>query len=392
MLVEMNNFQKPFSVSVPERIIFGSGAAGQVGELVKGMGGKSVLLVADPVVAKIEAGQLVIEALKKAGLKVVVFDKVEMEPCFESVAGAVELGRASGVDFIVGVGGGSALDSAKGIAAMINNEGNLKDYVGTNLIPRPALPLVLLPTTAGTGSEVTAVSIFTDKESGVKSGVVSDYIRARVAVVDPDLTMGLPAKPTAYSGMDALCHAVEAYTSVNANPVSDMYALEAIGLVAENLRAAVFQGSNKEARTSMAAASLYAGIAFANAGVTAVHALAYPLGARYHVPHGLANAILLPGVMHFNLPGNLRRFAVVADALGVGMSAELLRDKALLGVQEVEALSSDVGIPARLRDLGVEEEALAPMAQEASLISRLLSNNPRPMDSESIRKVYESCY
>ncbi|SFG37837.1 Iron-containing alcohol dehydrogenase [Desulfotomaculum arcticum] len=392
MSCEMSNYHKPFNMNAPEKIIFGNGTAGQVGELVKGMGGKSILVVADPVVAKIEAGQSVIETLKAAGLKVSLFDQVEMEPCFESVASGVNLGRSCGADVVVGVGGGSALDSAKGISAMINNDGNLKDYVGIGLIPRPALPLVLLPTTAGTGSEVTNIAIFTNKESGVKSGVVSDYIRARVAVVDPGLTVGLPAKPTAYSGMDALCHAVEAYTSVNANPLSDMYALEAIRLVTENLRTAVFQGVNVEARTGMAAASLYAGIAFGNAGVTAVHALAYPLGARYHVPHGLANAILLPAVMRHNLPGNLERFAVVADVISAGAAAEMVRDKALLGVEEVAALSADVGIPSRLRDLSVKEEDLAAMADEASHISRLLANNPRPMDSEAIRVVYEACY
>lgn len=387
-----SNYSKAFSVNVPERIVFGSGTAAQVGTLVKNMGGKSILVVADPVVAKIEAGRLVIDALKETGLKVSVFDQVEMEPCFESVASGVELGRSCGADLVVGVGGGSALDSAKGIAAMINNDGDLKQYVGTGLIPRPALPLVLLPTTAGTGSEVTNIAIFTDKESGVKSGVVSDYIRARVAVVDPDLTLALPAKPTAYSGVDALCHAVEAFTSVNANPVSDMYALEAIRLAAENLRPAVFQGSNAAARTGMAAASLFAGIAFGNAGVTAVHALAYPLGARYHVPHGLANAILLPAVMKYNLPGNLERFAMVAGAMGVCAEACTIREKAMLGIDEIEALSADVGIPARLRDLGVKEEDLAPMAEEASRISRLLANNPRPMDAEAIKSVYESCY
>lgn len=392
MTCQMSNYHKTFSMSAPEKIIFGTGIARQVGELVQGLGAKSVLVVADPVVAKIEAGQSVIATLQAVGLKVSVFDQVEMEPCFESVASGVELGRSCAADVVVGIGGGSALDSAKGISAMINNEGNLKDYVGVGLIPRPALPLILLPTTAGTGSEVTNVAIFTDKESGVKSGVVSDYIRARVAVIDPGLTLGLPAKPTAYSGMDALCHAIEAYTSVNASPLSDMYALEAIRLAAENLRTAVFQGGNMEARTGMAAASLYAGIAFGNAGVTAVHALAYPLGARYHVPHGLANAILLPSVMRYNLPGSMKRFAVVADMMGVGMATELARDKAMLGINEVETLSGDVGIPAHLRDLGVKEEDLAPMADEAARISRLLSNNPRPMDSKTIRGVYEFCY
>src|SRR5439155_26752085 len=250
-----------------------------------------------------------------------IYDQVEPEPSVTSVKRAFTAAQAGApgggaYDLLVGVGGGSAMDTAKGVSLRSANPGPIQQYFGVELVPARGLPMIQVSTTAGTGSEITPNAIFDDTERRLKAGIVSLHLFAGAAIVDPDLTLGVPPAVTAASGLDALTHAIESYVAVKATPHTDLYALEAIRLVGANLRAAVARGSDRTARFGQALASFYAGISITNAGTGLCHAMAYPLGSAYHVPHGMSNALLLPAVLEYNLPADLPKFARIAEALG----------------------------------------------------------------------------
>jgi alcohol dehydrogenase class IV len=373
---------------MPPTVLAGAGAAEQIGEEAKRLGGRRALLVADPGVVAGGSAAKIEKLLAAAGLEVRVFSEVKPEPAVSFMDSTVAAVRREGAELVVGLGGGSALDCSKMIAALLANPGSVADYFGIGKIPRRGPPLVLLPTTAGTGSEFTPIAIFTDTAAGLKKGVVSPHLIADVAIVDPELTVSCPPAVTAATGMDALTHAIEAYTAVKATPLTDIHAAEAVFRAARSLRRAVADGADLPARTDMSLASMMAGVALANAGVGAVHALAYPLGGRFGAPHGAANALLLPAVMERNLSGNFPKFAEVARLLGepvAGLSAEAA---ARAGAAAVARLARDVGIPERMSQFKVTAGDIPEMARQAFENRRLMDNNPRPLSLDEIAAIY----
>jgi len=381
-----------YQVMLPAKVVFGVGSLDTLGDEANKLGVKHALIVTDPGVYKAGLIDPVKERLSRAKLSMDVFSEAEPEPTLPRLnAIAKELGKGS-YDLLVGVGGGSSMDTAKGLSILLAHGGDGSDYLGVDKVPAPGIPVFALPTTAGTGSEVTRIAVFGDPEKEVKSVIISLYILPRLALVDPALTYGCPPKVTAASGMDALVHAIECYTCTRANNFSDALALEAMRLIVGNLRTAVKSGSDKEARNHMSEGALLAGIAFGNSGVAMVHALAYPLGLRFHVPHGVANGLLLPYVMECNLPANLPKYAIVAQMLGVKTEELSLQEAAEQGVEAAKALVADVGLPRHLRELGVPQEALEGMAVASMGITRLLDNNPKKLTLDDVRLIWEHAW
>ena len=375
------------------RILMGPGCADQIGPELKALKGKRVLIVTDPGI--IQAGLLdrVEPSLKKAGVAVTLFDQVEPDPHIEIVNQALDRLKEEKCDSVIGMGGGSSLDIAKLVAAMAVNPGHISDYFGVDLLVRPGLPLIAVPTTAGTGSEVTPIAILSDQAEHLKKGVVSSHLFPRLALLDPILTLGVPPAVTAFTGMDALIHAIEAYTSVNANSLTDHLAFRAMELTFGNLLTAYARGEDLEARSKMLEGSLLAGMAFANAGVTAVHAFAYPFGGEFHhIAHGLANSVMLPHVLRFNMLGNIPKFADISSAFGLLTDDLTDRQAAEEGLEAIEELMIDLNLPLRLRDLNVPEEAIPGMAQGVMKVTRLLANNPRRITLEDAERIYRSAW
>jgi len=284
------------------------------------------------------------------------------------------------------------MDTAKAAAILATNEGQAKDYQGLNKVPKPGLPKGMVPTTAGTGSEVTFTAVFINSDEKKKAGINSPYLYPEIAILDPELTLGLPPAVTAFTGMDALTHAIESYTSKAASPVSAMVSQEAIRLIGKSLRRAVDHGSDINARSDMLLGSLLAGIGLANAGVTAAHSLAYPLGGIYRVPHGVANALLLPVVMEYNALSCPEKFARIAEWMGEKVGEISLREAAILAVESVKRLAQDLEVPQRLSDLGIPKTAIPAMAAEAMKVARPLENNPRPVSLEDAIGIYEKVF
>jgi alcohol dehydrogenase class IV len=295
-------------------------------------------------------------------------------------------------DLIVGLGGGSSMDIASVASVMCTNPGTIHDFLGINLVKNPGTPAILIPTTAGTGAEVTPNAILTDTEANLKKAVVSPHILPRLAIVDPLLTVSMPDTVTSSSGIDALTHAIECYTSNKANILSDLFAKEAIIMIGRSLRTAVADGTNLEARYDMAIGSFYAGIAIANSGVTAVHALAYPLGGQFHVAHGVANGLLLPYVMEFNAMGSIPRFSEIARLMGEKVEHLTPLDQAHHAAKTVKSLYRDLKIPQSLTALGIPKDAIADMARAAMEVTRLMGNNPRLMTAEDAETIYENAF
>jgi alcohol dehydrogenase class IV len=282
------------------------------------------------------------------------------------------------------------MDIAKCVAIMATNKGPIGDYFGVDLIPKAGLPAVMVPTTAGTGSEVTPIAILSDEGEKLKKGIVSSHLLPALALLDPELTLDLPPHITAATGMDALIHAIEAFTSVNATDMTDMLAFRAMSLLVQNIRTAFANGNNMDARSKMMEGSLLAGMAFANAGVTAVHAFAYPIGAEFHIPHGVANTLMLPHVMRFNILGNVSKFAEMADAFG--FSTEGLDDLtcADMTVAAIERLAEDLQVPKHLSEFGIKEKDIPALAEGVIKVTRLLANNPRIVQLKDAEVIYRS--
>jgi alcohol dehydrogenase len=381
----------------PETQYFGRGAVERVADEAKRLGAGRVLVVSDPGVARAGIAARVRDLLEGAGVATGLYTDVEPEPSIASVERAFEVakrgaGDGGTYDLLVGVGGGSALDTTKGVSLRLANPGPLQQYFGVELVPATGAPTILIPTTAGTGSEVTPNAIFDDAERRLKAGIVSHRLLAAVAIVDPDLTLGLPPGVTAASGLDALTHAMESYVAVKATPHTDLYALEATRLIGANLRTAVGRGGDAAARYGQMLGSFFAGIAITNAGTGLCHAMAYPLGSAYHVPHGMANALLLPAVLEYNMTADLPKFAALAAALGEPVAERSLRQAAAGAAEAVRALSRDVGLPAGLREVGVPEAALEGFVQGTLSAARLVDNNPRRPTPEAVLELYRRSY
>jgi len=375
-----------------KKILFGPGAIEKIGSEAQLLKTKKVLIITDPGV--IQAGLLgsVEKSLQSAGIPFALFDGVEPDPRIEVVEKSVEKAKKEGIDLIIGFGGGSSLDIAKVTSIMITNTGKIDSFLGIDLVPNPGLPVILIPTTAGTGSEVTPIAILSDTKEKLKKGIVSAYLFPAVAIVDPKLTIGLPPSVTAFTGMDALTHAIEAYYSVNATDITDLLAFRAMELISKNLRMAYAYGENLTARSNTMEGSLLAGIAFANAGVGAVHAFAYPLGGEFHLAHGLTNTLMLPYVMRYNILGCPYKFAQMAKAFGEKVEGLSELDGAELAVKFVERLSDDIRVPRGLRDVGISENAIPRLAEAAMKVTRLLANNPRKITLEDAVAIYKSAY
>ena len=381
-----------FNFRAAGEITFGSGSIGDAGAIIKRHGGKKILMVVDSGFARNGPLEKVTGALQREKLPFVIFDGVEPEPRLEVADRCGGLARKERCDFVLGVGGGSAMDTAKAAAVLATNEGRARDFQGLNKVPKAGLPKGMVPTTAGTGSEVTFTAVFINEEEKKKAGINSPFLYPEMSILDPELTLGLPAAVTAFTGMDALTHAVESYTSKAASPMSEMFSEEAIRRIGKSLRQAVDQGSDLDARTHMLFGSLLAGVGLANAGVTAAHSLAYPLGGAYRVPHGVANALLLPAVMEFNAFSSLEKFARIAEMLGEKVEGLSVREAAVLAVETVKRLAKDLGVPQRLSDLGIPETAIPGMAEEAMKVARPLENNPRPVSLEEAIRIYHSVF
>jgi alcohol dehydrogenase class IV len=391
-----------------EQLVFGPGAADQLGDLALRDGNRRVLIVTDEALVQAGALDAVMNALPKGKIAVEVFDGGEPEPSFGLVDGVMELSRSFRPDAVLGLGGGSNMDLAKMASVILRHGGDPRQYIGDNKVPGPVTPVIAVPTTAGTGSEISASCVMTDEVNQIKVGVLSHFMRPRLAIVDPRLTLSCPKKVTADSGIDALTHAIEAFTAVDnerfdlpsgettiyqgRNPMGDMIAERAIALVGKHLVRAVEEPENLEARTGMALAATLAGMAFSNVGVALVHALEYPLGGAVHCSHGAGNGLLLPYVMRFNMPGREREFARIASLLGRDTADCTVEQSAEQAILAVEDLRRRIGIPERLRDLGVREEQLPVFADKALGIKRILRVNPRMPTKEDLMRILKSAW
>ena len=381
-----------FEFNTVKRIISGAGSALQLAEQCRRLGIARPLLVTDPGLMAIGLVQPVMAAMEGEGLVPVVFDQVREDPPEATVLAAADLGRSQRVDGVLAVGGGSSMDVAKVVAVLLGGQQALAQLYGVGNVTGRRLPLVLVPTTAGTGSEVTPVAVITTGET-TKAGVSSPVLLPDVAVLDADLTLGLPAAVTAMTGVDAMVHAIEAYTSRHQkNPISDNLARHALALLARNIRTAVHNGRNREARENMLLGACLAGQAFANAPVAAVHALAYPLGGHYHIPHGLSNSLVLPTVLEFNAPKAAELYAELADIVVGAPVAGSAEAKTAAMIAALRALIDDVALPATLGAAGVDEDKLEMLAEDAMLQQRLLVNNPRDVDYEDALAIYRAAF
>ena len=380
---------KAITLLQPQKIVFGTGCIETLVEDYKKMGLQRLfVLTAPPIRPLIEEP---LAQLKEAGISIEVFQDIVAEPTVNDFKKILEVARSFKADSVVGIGGGSVLDLTKLVAAFLNSEQEVEDCFGTGFIKKKGLWFACLPTTAGTGSEVSPNAILLDERDHLKKGIVSPFLIADAAYVDPKLTWTVPAKVTADTGMDALTHCIEAYTNKFAHPSVDIYALQGIRLIAANLERAVKDGKDVEAREALAFGSLYGGLCLGPVNTAAVHALSYPLGGEFHIPHGLSNAILLPSVMKFNMPAAVERYADVAVAFGLpkGKTAE---ETAANGVNFIYRLAAAVGIPDKLTALNIPQTAVDGMAKAAMQVQRLLKNNPREVTEQDARDIYNSLY
>jgi alcohol dehydrogenase class IV len=382
-----------FTFNTVRSIVFGEGQAVRLGELVRDAGWRRPLLVTDPGLAAIGMADQARKTLLEAGLEVALFTQVEADPPEPVVLASVEAARLHQADSVIGLGGGSSLDTAK-LAALLPRSGEtLSEIYGVGRAKGPRLPLVLVPTTAGTGSEVTPIAIVTTGTSE-KMGVVSPVLLPDIALLDPELTLGLPPAVTAATGIDAMVHAIEAYTSASANnnPISRALAKTALGLMGAAIERAVNNGSDRAARADMLLGSMLAGQAFANSPVAAVHALAYPIGGHFHVPHGLSNALVLAHVLRFNAPVAAEAYAELAPVVFPDLAEIGSQARPAAFADRLSALTNRCGLPSRLRDVGIPAEALERLAEDAMRQTRLLVNNPRPLTREDALAIYQAAW
>ena len=382
-----------FLYSAVSDVLVGPDTSSQLGDLAAAMGIKRALIVTDPGIIKFGLLDAAVTNLKANNIELSIYSDVIADPPESVVMDAVSSAQAFGCDGVIGFGGGSSMDVAKLLAVLIKGEQQLAEIYGVDQISGGRLPLIQVPTTAGTGSEATMVSIITTGET-TKAGVVSRTLLADKIILDAKLTLGLPAAVTAATGIDAMVHAIEAYTSVRLkNPLSDMLAREALRLMADNISTAVKQGDNLQAREAMLLGAMLAGQAFANAPVAAVHALAYPLGGNYHIPHGLSNSLVLPHVLRFNASAAAELYAELAPIIlpGRTLPSDALEVSELLA-QHFLQLAADLGLQTRLSHMNIAEPDLPKLAEEAMLQQRLLMNNPRELSLNDALSIYQQAF
>lgn len=385
---------KDFIFKMPAKVRFGEGIHTQLGTILKDeMGFSKVFVATDKGIVATGIIDKVKEGLDKGGIEYEIYDELIPDPTIEIVDEAAEVLRKSGADVVLAVGGGSPIDTAKAMCMLQTHEGSVRDYLfgGSKQVTRETMPLVCIPTTAGTGSEMTAASVISNNQDKTKVSVTHENLIPRIALIDPELHMGMPPFITATTGMDALTHAIESYVSLNAEPISDAMGIAAIRMISENIRLATADGSNKVARTNMAIASTIAGVAFMNGGLGVVHGIAQTIGAVAHVAHGVANSLLLPYCMERNVVGNLSKFRNIAIAMGENIDGLSEREAAQAAVDAVFQLAEDLKVPMKLKDVGVTRE-MFPEIIEGTMEYRLLGVNPCKLKPSDIEEILENAF
>ena len=390
----MGDLQEVSEFRMPKSVLYGRNSLEKLGEQSKKLG-KRAFIVTDTIMEKLGYIEKCIQQLNKKGITVSTYNKVDAEPTNVHVLEALSLCKEEKCDFIIGIGGGSCIDAAKAVAVLYTNGGEVEDYVQKDIeIENNPLPLIAIPTTSGTGSEVTSVAVITNKKTDVKMMMKHPSFIPKVAIIDPVLTSSLPPQITAATGIDALCHAIEAYISKFSQPLTDVLALSAIESIMKYLRIAYEDGRNMEAREAMMIASLQAGIAFSNASVTLVHGMSRPVGALFHVPHGISNAILLPTVLEFTKTSAVKRLAKIGRSLNKDLYSNSDEEVADYTLGEIKKLCFDLRIP-NLKEYGIDEiefeNAISKMASDA-IESGSPANNPRVPSYDEIKELYRECF
>ena len=378
--------QQILQMNFPARLVFGNHTIAQMVDELVHLKSSRVAIVTIPALQY--SIHPMLNQLSAAGIEVLLDEGISTEPYFTDLDRLVDYFTPFGPDTVLGIGGGSVLDIAKLLAALLDNEQTVHEVVGNGLLKKRTKKLICAPATSGTGSEVSPNAILIDDADGQKKGIISPFLLPDLVLVDPVLTSSVPSSVTAATGLDALTHCIEAYTNKFSNPFTDVFALEGIRLIAANLLDAVTAGNNLEAREKLSMGSMYGGFCLGPVNTAAVHALAYPLGTMFHVAHGLSNAVLLPHVMEFNIPAAVEKYAAVAGALGVALDADL-HAMALKGIVRIREIMQACNVPENLRSMGVTQSDIPIMAQEAMKIQRLLKNNPRTVVLEDAINIYE---
>lgn len=371
----------------------GWGALEHLADEVKRLNASNILIVTDPYLKELGITDKIVEPLNQQGWHTSVYTEIVPEPPLEIGEKLVAFTKKHAFDLVIGLGGGSALDLAKLAGVLATHEGMVADYLnltGNRSLTHKGIPKILIPTTSGTGSEVTNISVLSLDTT--KDVVTHDYLLPDVAIVDPALTISLPPKVTAATGIDALTHAIESYVSVNANPVTDALALQAIRLISRSIRTAVSDGENKQARTDMSYGSYLAGLSFFNAGVAGVHALAYPLGGQFHISHGESNAVLLPYVMGYIRQSCEKRMQDILEAMGFSSNHLSQKEASYKCVDELIKLVADVKIPLTLKGFDISEAALESLTDDGIKQQRILARSPMPLLREDIYAIYQAAY
>lgn len=390
----MGDLQEVSEFRMPKSVLYGRNSLEKLGEQSKKLG-KRAFIVTDTIMEKLGYVEKCMQQLNKKGITVSTYNKVDAEPTNIHVLEALSLCKEEKCDFIIGIGGGSCIDAAKAVAVLYTNGGEVEGYVQKDIeIENNPLPLIAIPTTSGTGSEVTSVAVITNKKTDVKMMMKHPSFIPKVAIIDPVLTSSLPPQITAATGIDALCHAIEAYISKVSQPLTDVLALSAIESIMKYLRIAYEDGRNMEAREAMMIASLQAGIAFSNASVTLVHGMSRPVGALFHVPHGISNAILLPTVLEFTKTSAMKRLAKIGRSLNKDLYSNSDEEVADYTLGEIKKLCFDLRIP-NLKEYGIDEiefeNAISKMASDA-IESGSPANNPRVPSYDEIKELYRECF
>lgn len=373
---------KQTTFQAPSLNLFGAGSVNEVGKRLKDFGVKKSLLVTDEGLHNLGLSEEIADIVREAGVEVAIYPKAEPNPTDKNVEKGLQVFREENCDSIVTLGGGSPHDAGKAIALVASNGGKIHDYEGVDVSEEPIVPLVAINTTAGTGSEFTYFTIITDTERKVKMAIIDKHVTPTLSINDPELMEGMPAELTAATGLDALTHAIEAYVSINATPITDALAIQAMRIVPKYLPRAVANGQDKEAREKMAYAQSLAGMAFNNAGLGYVHAIAHQFGGFYNFPHGVCNAILLPHVCRFNLISNIGRYADIASFLGENVEGLSDYDAAEIAINTIERLGQDLDIPSGFKELGAKEEDIPTLAENAMKDATASTNPRRPTQKE----------
>ena len=388
MIALTESISKSFEFLAPTRIIFGAGSIHTLPEEIKNLDGKRILVCA--CTSETNTG-FVSKTLQESGIQVTFFNEIGPNPTEVVIQKGLEIAKKTGSDLFIGLGGGSAIDTAKAIGLLTTNPGRLEDYEGANLLKNPPPPIIAIPTTAGSGSEVTGSTVIIDEKRDYKASVRSPFLYPKVAVIDPQLLTTLPQDVAAYTGIDALTHAIEAFISTKSSILTDSLAIQAVRLISGNLRVFVANPENMEAASAMALGSLLAGIAFANARVGTVHAMSHPLSGHFDTPHGLANAVLLPTVMEFNLTGNPQKMAFLAEVVGERIEGLSTVESAGKLIDAIKKFLKDLNIPDNLKEIGISKEAINRMAEDAAK-SGIAEFNPRKTSISDMIDLYNKAF